>query len=104
MTLGLAVGWQIGMPELSPSAMGALEIWFLLLMGVLGTIGHFFFAQASRFAPSSIIAPMQYVEIAGAAILGYMVFGDFPSFVQWLGIGIIVAAGAYVFWRESRVR
>jgi drug/metabolite transporter (DMT)-like permease len=73
-------------------------------MGVLGTTGHLLFVQASRLAPSSLIAPMQYVEIAVAALLGYVIFGDFPDFWKWVGIAIIVASGAYVFWRESRTR
>ena len=47
---------------------------------------------------------MQYVEIVFAALFGYLVFGDFPDFWKWVGIGIIVGSGAYVFWRESRVR
>jgi drug/metabolite transporter (DMT)-like permease len=71
-------------------------------MGVFGTSGHLLFVQASRLAPSSLIAPMQYVEIVGAAILGYLVFGDFPTPMKWVGIAIIVGSGAYVFWRESR--
>lgn len=104
MTLCLVGGWFFGFSSLMPSAVGTRELWFLLLMGVLGTSGHLLFVRASRFAPSSLIAPMQYVEIVGAAILGYLVFGDFPSLLKWVGIAIIVGSGAYVFWRESRVR
>jgi drug/metabolite transporter (DMT)-like permease len=44
------------------------------------------------------------VEIVFAVIFGYLVFGDFPSPVKWLGIAIIVGSGAYVFWRENRLR
>ena len=59
-----------GLPDLSPSPVGAREIGFLLLMGVLGTSGHLMFVQAAQLAPSSLIAPMQYVEIlCGAARL-----------------------------------
>jgi drug/metabolite transporter (DMT)-like permease len=103
MTLCLAAGWAFDVPGLEPSMVGGSEISFLLLMGVFGTSGHLLFVQASRLAPSSLIAPMQYVEIVGAAVLGYLVFGDFPTPLKWLGIAIIVGSGAYVFWRESRV-
>lgn len=102
LTPGLALGWLAGWPELSPSAVGTFEVGFLLLMGVLGTTGHLLFVQASRLAPSSLIAPMQYFEIACAALLGYLVFGDFPDFWKWVGIAIIVGSGAYVLWGESR--
>jgi drug/metabolite transporter (DMT)-like permease len=102
MTLCLSAGWAFDIPGLEPSAVGQREIAFLFLMGVFGTSGHLLFVQASRLAPSSLIAPMQYVEIVGAAILGYLVFGDFPTPMKWVGIAIIVGSGAYVFWRESR--
>lgn len=104
ITFGLIAGWALGIPEMTPSALGGREASFLLAMGVFGTTGHLLFVQASRLAPSSLIAPMQYVEIAVAALLGYAIFGDFPDFWKWVGIATIVASGAYVFWRESRVR
>ena len=104
ITIALGIGWLAGVPDLTPSPLGTREISFLLVMGVLGTSGHLLFVQAARLAPSSLIAPMQYVEIAAAVLLGYFIFGDFPDFWKWVGIAIIVASGAYVFWRESRVR
>ena len=104
LTVGLAVGWFFGVPDLSLAPVGSREIGLLLLMGVCGTGGHLLFVQAGKLAPSSLIAPMQYVEIVFAALFGYLVFGDFPDFWKWVGIGIIVGSGAYVFWRESRVR
>ena len=103
LTVVLGVGWLFGVPELMPSPVGTSEIALLLLMGVFGTSGHLMFVHAGRLAPSSLIAPMQYVEIVFAALLGYLVFGDFPSLTKWFGIAIIVGSGAYVFFRESRV-
>jgi drug/metabolite transporter (DMT)-like permease len=100
----LSFGALAGIPDMSPSAVGSREVSFLILMGVFGTSGHLLFVLAARLAPSSLIAPMQYVEIVVAALLGYLVFGDFPSFWKWVGIAIIVTSGAYVFWRESRAR
>jgi drug/metabolite transporter (DMT)-like permease len=104
LTIVLAFGSVLAVPDLSVSALGSREILFLLLMGVFGTGGHLLFVQGARLAPSSLLAPMQYIEIVFAALFGYLVFGDFPDFWKWVGIGIIVASGAYVFWRESRVR
>jgi drug/metabolite transporter (DMT)-like permease len=97
MALAPAFDW----PMMQPSAVGGRELVLLLLMGIFGTGGHMLFVQGSRHAPSAVVAPLQYVEIVFAALLGYLVFGDFPRLDQWAGIGIIVGSGAYVLWRES---
>jgi drug/metabolite transporter (DMT)-like permease len=102
MTLVLIAGWAVGVPDFSPTPFTPREGALLVLMGILGTGGHLAFVYGGKHAPSSLIAPLQYVEIVFAVIFGYLVFGDFPSPVKWLGILIIVWSGAYVFWRESR--
>ncbi len=105
LTLLLFAGWLGDVPELLPSsAVGMRQVGLLVLMGIFGTGGHLLFVYASKHAPSSLIAPLQYGEIVFAVIFGYLVFGDFPSPPKWLGIAIIVGSGAYVFWRERRVR
>jgi drug/metabolite transporter (DMT)-like permease len=104
LTPVLFLGQLSGASELMPTPPGGNELMLLLLMGVFGTSGHLLFVQAARSVPSSIIAPMQYAEIVCAALYGYLVFGDFPTLVKWFGIAIVVGSGAYVFWRESRVR
>ncbi len=104
MSVALALGPIAGLADFTPSAIGSRELWLLLVMGVFGTSGHLLFVRAGKLAPSSLIAPMQYIEIVCAALLGYLVFGDFPSLWKWVGIVIIVGSGAYVFWRESRLR
>lgn len=102
--LVLLIGGFAGVANLAMSPPDMRGVGLLLLMGIFGTSGHLLFVRAARLVPSSLIAPMQYVEIVSAALLGYIVFGDFPSLTKWLGIAIIVGSGAYVFWRESRGR
>jgi drug/metabolite transporter (DMT)-like permease len=56
-----------------------------------------------RFAPTSTVAPMQYLEIPFAAAVGLVLFGDFPNGLALGGIGVTVAAGLYVIARERAV-
>ena len=58
---------------------------------------------AYRAAPASVLAPLQYLEIVSATILGWWVFGDLPDALKWLGIAIIIGSGLYVIWRERQV-
>lgn len=75
--------------------------WFLLLsIGVLGTLAHLLMTWSLRFAPSATLAPMQYLEIPFATILGLLIFGDLPDPLAATGIAITVFAGLYVILRE----
>lgn len=81
-----------------------LNGWLLMLgVGVIATISHLFLVFAFRKAPASVLAPLQYLEIVAATIFGYLVFGDFPDALKWLGIAIIIGSGMFIFWRERIV-
>ena len=83
-----------------PNAQG----WKLMLgVGAMATISHLFLVYAFTKAPASVLAPLQYLEIASATLFGYLVFGDFPDVLKWLGIAIIVGSGLFIFWRERLV-
>jgi drug/metabolite transporter (DMT)-like permease len=75
----------------------------LAAIGLLSALGHLAIIRAYTIAPASLIAPFQYLEITGAALLGWLIFHQFPDTVAWIGIAIIVASGLFVFWRESRL-
>lgn len=77
--------------------------WTMLaIMGILSAFTFFLFAEAFRRTPASTLAPFQYLEIIGATLIGYLVFGDFPDVWTWVGTAIILASGLYVFHRERR--
>jgi drug/metabolite transporter (DMT)-like permease len=78
--------------------------WALVVaMGVLGTGAHLFMTWALRFAPSATLAPMQYLEIPVAALIGWLIFRDFPNGLALIGILVTVSAGLYVIAREQHV-
>lgn len=72
----------------------------LVFMGALSAFTFFLFSEAFRRTPASTLAPFQYIEIIGATIVGYVFFGDFPDLWTWIGTGVILASGLYVFHRE----
>lgn len=89
-----------GSALLDPAMPRGAAIWTLLGVGIVSTISHLFISFALRFAPAATIAPLQYLEIVSATALGYWVFSDFPDVLTWIGIGIIVGSGLFVFMRE----
>jgi len=76
---------------------------WLVLSATIGVLAYTLIAEAFKRAPASLLAPFQYIEIVAATILGYVVFGDFPDALTWLGITIILSSGLYVFYREQYV-
>ena len=75
----------------------------LLALGVIGTIAHLLMTWSLRFAPSATVAPMQYLEIPVAALIGWLIFADLPNGMAAIGITITVLAGLYVIFRDQRI-
>ncbi|MBO6639941.1 MAG: DMT family transporter [Roseitalea sp.] len=101
VAVAMAVGTVAGIDDLAVTPTADLTVWALvLLMGMIGLLGHHLFVRAFQMAPASLLAPLQYIEIISAALFGFLLFSEFPTPTKWLGIGIIIASGLYVFWRE----
>lgn len=71
-----------------------------VLMGVVSATTFIMISEAFKRSSPTTLAPFQYLEIIGATILGYIVFGDFPDLLTWVGTAIILASGLYVIHRE----
>jgi len=90
-----------GLAQLDP-VMPSGEFWlFLAGVGIWSSISHLFLTFALRFANSTVLAPLHYLELVAATILGYLVFNDFPDAATWIGIAVIVASGIYIIHREQ---
>ena len=82
-------------------ALPPAENWgTLVLIGFFGTLAHIAMTYAVRFAPSTTLAPMQYVEIPIATFLGWLFFQDLPDGMAAAGIVITVSAGLAVIYFE----
>ena len=79
------------------------QMWLLLLFGLTGTAAHLVMTWSLRYAPSSTTAPLQYLEIPIATLIGWLIFLDLPNMVASLGIIVIIAAGLYLLVRERAI-
>lgn len=82
------------------------ELWQwrqLFLIGVFAAVGHLLVTHAFKYADASVLAPFQYSELVVAALLGWWLFDDIPAVTTWVGGGILVASGLYIFHREQVV-
>nr|WP_321445435.1 DMT family transporter [uncultured Cohaesibacter sp.] len=77
---------------------------FLIMAGIIGSVGHLLMSAAIRFAPSATLAPMQYLEIPFATLIGWVVFSDLPNQLAAFGILVTVASGLYIIYREQQAQ
>ncbi len=95
------VGWGADLPMIGAVSFGMTEGLLLAAVGIIGTVAHLMMTWALRFAPSATLAPMQYLEIPFATVVGFLMFGDLPNGLAAIGIVITMLAGLYVVFRES---
>lgn len=97
--IGLALA-VAGAPETEFHVPTLRETMLALLAGIVGVFVMCCFMAALSRADAVALAPLSYLEIVAATGLGWLVFGDFPDGLTWLGTAIIVASGIYVIHRE----
>ena len=67
------------------------------------TLGHALIFAAVERADASVVAPMTYVQLLVAALLGWAWFGDIPDAAAFGGAALIIAGGL-LLWRAQRLR
>lgn len=92
-----------GIPALEITPVNGVEVALLGAIGILGTLAHLLMTWSLRFAPSATLAPMQYLEIPVATVIGFLVFYDLPNGMAALGICITIASGLYIVLRERAI-
>jgi drug/metabolite transporter (DMT)-like permease len=80
---------------------GPTEWVVFAMIGVVSFVSHAMVIRAFACAPAAVLAPFGYLEIVSATTLGYLVFGDFPQTMTWIGIALIVGSGVYIAHREA---
>ena len=77
------------------------DLIFFAGLGALSLIGHLLSIVAFRLADTSTLAPLVYVELIGAALIGYLAFGDVPGMATIVGAVLIAAAGLILLQRRN---
>ena len=62
------------------------------IVGLFGTIGQFLMVGALQIAEASAIAPVDYVRLLLALLVGFFMFKEVPDLWTWAGSAIIICA------------
>ncbi|SLN22470.1 EamA-like transporter family protein [Pseudooctadecabacter jejudonensis] len=76
-----------------PTAISLPMFGFILLSALASAAGNLLVVMASKTSPNTTIAPLIYLQLISATAIGYMVFGDWPDPISFLGLSVIFAAG-----------
>ena len=94
-------------------AMAAPAAWFwvwptlaewglIALLGFLSIAGQWLNIQGYRLGEASVMAVLDYMRLIYATLLGWLFFAQLPDRYTWVGAGIVVAAAAYIIYREAQ--
>ncbi|GAB4239693.1 MAG: DMT family transporter [Methyloligellaceae bacterium] len=75
---------------------------FLISLGLTGGLGHWLLIIAHRHAPAPVLAPFVYVGLISMIILGYVIFGDIPTWWTLAGGAVVIGSGLYLYYRERQ--
>jgi drug/metabolite transporter (DMT)-like permease len=75
----------------------------LVSLGMLGGFSHILLTESYRYAPASLVAPLDYTALLWAFLIGYWAFGEVPTTTVFIGAAIVAGAGLFVIWRERQL-
>jgi drug/metabolite transporter (DMT)-like permease len=91
-----ATAFHVGLPD-----------WTIVVrcavVALTATCSHSLIYMATVRASAGAVAPMTYVQLLVAMLLGTLLYGDRPDLSSLGGAALIVAGGLYL-WRRSAVR
>jgi len=77
-------------------------IWaMLVVIGLLGAIGQVALSESIKYAPMSLVSPMDYSNLLWSTLYGYWIWKYWPGASMWIGAPIIIGAGIYIALRRE---
>lgn len=80
----------------------ALTILLMLGLAAIGTTGQLLFIRAFSAGEAAMLAPFAYASLIFATFWGTTIYDEVPDLWTIIGALIVVSAGIYVWYRETR--
>ncbi len=77
-----------------------LQSVLFVCMGAAGGLGHFLFTAAFRDTQASVLAPMNYLQLVWAGLLGWLVFDHVPDQLSLAGMVVVAASGLLIAFKS----
>ena len=77
------------------------EMIYILMIGILMSLMQWLFIQAFKVGEAAAIAPMEYVRLLYAGVIGIIFFSEIPTVWTLSGAAIIAASTLYTLHRNA---
>lgn len=69
----------------------------------VGVLAYYALVASMRVGELSFVTPFRYTRMLFALIVAVLVFGERPDALTLVGAAVIVSAGMFTLWRETKV-
>jgi drug/metabolite transporter (DMT)-like permease len=69
--------------------------------GIINAVGQYWWTRSLSLAPPSAVGPFCYFMLVWSAALGFIFWGDVPTFTLVAGSAIVVSSGLFLLWHET---
>lgn len=73
------------------------QIFTLFMTGVAASFGQFFITTAYTYAPAKELSVYDYSNVIFSGILGFIVLGEVPDYLSYVGCAIIIGTSIIMF-------
>ena len=74
----------------------------LIFLGLIGSLVQYLMAQSYKYAEATILVTLRYLAIPIAAIFGYLIWNEIPSYNQIIGGLIVIGSCLLITYREMQ--
>ncbi len=68
-------------------------------MGVVWAAWMYFLARAYSLAQASVAAPFEYLALPIDVLWGFLIWGEIPTWLTWIGAALTIVSGMYILYR-----
>lgn len=83
-----------------------IQWMWLLLLGLVGWVGHYSFAKSYRYAGIVFLMPFGFSRLLISALLAYILFSETPKYIGtfWWGCSVVFISTFLICWQEERLK
>ena len=80
------------------------ELVLLMALGIVASCGQYCFIRAFAIGDSTVMSPIDYVQIILGSTAGFLLFNERPGIETFIGAAVIVISTLYIVVRGAQIK